>query len=80
MSSHDGLAIDHARAHWERGYSIDGEREAVGKVMAIPAHQADGAACRMRQNAEAVMLDFVNPARSGRRLFRRARQARFKAG
>jgi hypothetical protein len=37
--------------------------------MAIPAQQADGAASPMRQDAEAVVLDFVNPARPDRRLF-----------
>jgi hypothetical protein len=47
--------------------------------MAVPAHQADGTALPVGENAKAVVLDFVNPARA-RRLFGRSRQAWLKWG
>jgi hypothetical protein len=41
------------------------EREAVGKVMAVPAHMLGCATLPMDQDAKTVALDFVNPAGSG---------------
>jgi hypothetical protein len=46
--------------------------------VAVAAHQPDSAALPVRQDAKAVVLDFVNPAGARRRLLSRPRQARLK--
>jgi hypothetical protein len=65
----DGFTIDDARAHRECCDGFGGEREAIDEIVAIPAHQADGAALPMSKDAEAVVLDLVNPAGGRLRLF-----------
>jgi hypothetical protein len=42
--------------------------------------QPNGRALAVRQDAEAIVLDFMNPAGAARGLFRRPREARFKTG
>jgi hypothetical protein len=61
----------------ERGRS---EREALGEVVAVSAEQADAAPAPVRQDAEAVVLDVVNPAGTRRRLASRPRQAWLETG
>jgi hypothetical protein len=64
----DSLAIDDARAQGQPLDSISGERESIGEVMAVARPQPHATASAVRHDAEAVMLDFVNPARPRRRL------------
>jgi cell division FtsZ-interacting protein ZapD len=56
--------------------ALDRQREALGNIVTIPSHRVDGAASAVRQDAKAVVLDLVNPTRTGRR----PRQARLIAG
>jgi hypothetical protein len=55
------------------------QRETLGQVKAFPSNQPDTAGVEFGQDAEAVVLDFVNPAGPGGRLLGEARQARFVA-
>jgi CheY-like chemotaxis protein len=64
----------------KRGYGGGGQREAVREVVAVARDQADAAALPSRHDAEAVVLDLVNPAGAGGRLLRGARQAGLKNG
>ena len=76
----DGLPVDDAGMD---GQSLDrggDEWETVGEVVAVPAEQADAAPAPVREDAEAVVLDLVNPARARRRLAGRSRQAWFEPG
>ena len=72
--------VDDAGANGQHFYRFSGEREPIGKVMAVASYQPNAAAPPMRQDAKAVVLDLVNPARSGRRFIGRARKARFERG
>jgi hypothetical protein len=49
----------------------DDLRKAVREVIAFPSEQSHTAFDPASHNAEAVMLDFVNPARANRRLLGR---------
>ena len=49
------------------------------EVVAVPRDEAYAGSVAPSDNAEAVMLDFVNPSGASRRFFRKARQARLKA-
>ena len=71
----DGLAIDDAGSNGQRFDRFSGEREAVGEIAAVPRHEPDAPALAVRQDAETVMLDLMNPARARRRLTGGARQA-----
>jgi hypothetical protein len=66
--------------HWQRPHCLDDLREVAGKVMAVATHQADRAPLTVGQYAEAVVLDFVNPAWGRRRPISQARQARIEEG
>ena len=76
----DGLAIDDAGSNRQRHDSFNGEREAVGEIMAVTGDRPNAAAAPMRQDAEAVVFDLMNPARFRRRLSSRTRQARIEGG
>jgi hypothetical protein len=76
----DSLAINDAGAKGQHFHRFSGEREPIGKVMAVGSYQANAAASAVRQDPEAVVLDLVNPARSGRRFIGRTRKARFERG
>ena len=60
-----------------RSGSVDDGREAVGPVMAVAGEAADARAVPAHHQPIAVVLDFVNPQRAGRRPGRLRRQARF---
>ena len=55
---------------------INDGREAVGPVMTVAGEAADPRAIPAQHQPIAVVLDFVNPARAGRRTFHLRRQAR----
>jgi hypothetical protein len=55
------------------------EGKAIGEVVTISRDKAHAGGVAVRQDAEAIMLDLVNPAGASRRLFSGARQARLKA-
>ena len=63
------------RVDAERG--LDNGREAVGPVMAAAREAADARAIPANHQPVAVVLDFVNPERAGRRLDHLRRLARF---
>ena len=57
----DCLAVDDARSD---GQGLDrrrGEREAVRQVVAVSSDQPNAEAAPMRQDAESIVLDFVQP-------------------
>jgi len=72
--------IGRAISNGQRLDRFSGEREAVGEVAAVPRHEPNATAPTVRENAEAVVFDFVNPAPARRRLFGWARQAGIEAG
>ena len=55
--------------------SVNDGREAVGPVMAVAGEAADARAIPAHHQPVAVMLDFVNPERAGRRSGHLRRQA-----
>src|SRR5882724_4685094 len=62
------LAIDQARLdHWQTDCRHDG-REQLAPVIAVAGEQTDGSAVPPGHQPVAVVLDLVQPARSGRRL------------
>jgi hypothetical protein len=61
----DGLTVDQARAHWQHRHRRDDLREAVRKVGALSREQPHPTVGALGHDAEAVMLDFVNPFRTG---------------
>jgi uncharacterized protein YjbJ (UPF0337 family) len=60
----DGLAIDDAGPRAQSGHRLDDQREAVGEIVARPAHLG---AVLARDDTEAVTLDFVQTHPAGRR-------------
>jgi hypothetical protein len=77
----DGLAVDQAGARRQRHDGRHDERESRGEIVAVAGVEPHAAGVAPRQDAEAVMLDFVEPVGTGRRGFGRRRQAGFdKAG
>jgi hypothetical protein len=73
------LAIDGAGARSQRGYRSDDERKPLAEIVSVAGNQPYTRGIALRQDAEAVVFDFVNPTGSRRRRFCQARQARFKA-
>jgi DNA-binding response OmpR family regulator len=57
-----------------------GERETRRKIVAVAGDEAHAGGVASRYDAEAVVLDLMNPIRPGRRLFGRTRQTRLEAG
>src|SRR4029077_20307873 len=76
----DGLTVDDGRSDRQRLDRRCGEREPIGKVMAVARYQPNAVASAVRQDPEAIVLDLVNPARARRRLIGRSRQARIEGG
>jgi len=66
----DGLAVDYAGVCRQGSNRRGGQREAASKIVALPGEKPHTVAVAPRHDAEAVMLDFVKPIRSGRRLVR----------
>jgi hypothetical protein len=71
--ANDGLTIDNAGSDGQRLDRFSDERESISKVMPVSRQQLDAATSPMREDAEAIVLDFVDPAGATRRLFRRPR-------
>jgi hypothetical protein len=55
------------------------EGKAIGEVVTIPRDKAHAGSVAPSDDAEAVVLDLVNPVAASRRLFSEARQAGLKA-
>ena len=70
----DRLAIDEAGPCRQRRDSRGGQREAPCEIVAVTREEPHPIAVAPRHDAEAVVLDFVNPARP-RRLIRKTWQA-----
>jgi hypothetical protein len=62
------LAVDHERARSVPQRGLDDQRIAVGPVVAIAGEQPDALAFALNDQAVPVMLDLVNPVRTGRNL------------
>jgi hypothetical protein len=60
------LAVDDAGARAQAGEGLDNQREAVGQVISRAAIEPHPRAVLAGHDAEAVMLDFVNPQRTRR--------------
>jgi hypothetical protein len=76
--ANDRLPVDDARFDRQCLDRFGGKRETVREVMAITREQPDAASPAVRQDAETVVFDFVNPAEPRGRLRGRLRQARLK--
>ena len=63
----DRLAIDQARADLEPVNGLDDERIARCPIVSVPRQQAYANGIPARHEPVAVVLDFVNPVRAGRR-------------
>jgi hypothetical protein len=59
----------------ERVCGSDDQRVALAPVVTTPSKQTDAAIAPADDQPEAVVLDFVNPLRAGRRLVRDGRDA-----
>ena len=59
--SGDGFAIDDARARAEAGQRVDDQREATGEIIARTAVEPDPRASLTPNNAEAVVLNLMQP-------------------
>src|SRR5437764_7094361 len=71
-----GLAIDQTGANWQLADRHGDKGKAVREVVSVACNQSDAGTIAAGQDAEAVMLDFVNPVRAGRRHLRWRRQTR----
>ena len=76
----DGFPVDHTRSDGQSLNRLSGNGKPITEVMAIAGHQSDAAVSAMRQEAEAIVLDLVNPARTRRWLLGRSRQAGIETG
>ena len=68
VSGDHDFAVDQERVCLKAGGGFDNGREAVGPVVAVPGEAADAQAIPAHHQPIAVVLDFVNPQRAGRRL------------
>ena len=62
--AHDGFPVDHTRSNGQSVDRFSGEGKPIGEVMAIAGQQSGAATPAMRQDAKAVVFNFVNPART----------------
>ena len=70
------LTVDQARARRQTCDCRGDQGKAIGKIVAIAGEKSDAGAVSARHDAEAVMLDFVNPVWPSRRLIDTTGQAR----
>jgi hypothetical protein len=75
LAAGDRLPIDDAGARAQSGHRLDDQREAIGQVIAGAAIEPHAVAILAGDDAEAVVLDFVQPSLAGRRLRRIGGQA-----
>jgi len=71
----DRLAVDETGACRQCRDRRGGHREAPSKIVAVSSEEPHVVSDAPRHDAEAVMLDLVNPIPAGRRLIGRAVQA-----
>ena len=74
-SSSVTMASPSRMSHRQRRYGRHGQWEAFGEIVAVAGDQPHAGSVPQRQDAEAVMLDFVEPIRAARRGFGRRWQA-----
>jgi hypothetical protein len=65
--TNDCLAVDQSGEDRQRLNRHLNEGEAMCEVVSVPSNELHTGRAAPRQNAEAVMLDFVQPTRAGRR-------------
>jgi hypothetical protein len=65
---------------WKSCDSCNDQRETASEVMTVTSNQPHAAPLAVREDAEAVVLDLMKPARSRRRVRRQAWQARIETG
>jgi hypothetical protein len=70
----DSLAVDDAGLDGQACHGVHDQRIAVGEIIAVTRDEADSVTVLPRQDAEAVVLDYVNPAKSRPRVLDRPRQ------
>ena len=76
LAQHDHLAIDHKAFRLDTASSEDDGREAVAPFITAALPATDAGAHPVDHQPIAVMLDFVNPERAGRRPHHLRRLAR----
>ena len=67
----DRLAIDHARARRQGRDCLIGQRKTAAQIVPVAGNQPHAAGIAPSNDAETVMLDFMQPAQSRGRLCRR---------
>ena len=76
----DGLTVDQARAHRQQGHRRDDLRKTAREVVTPAREQPHAAVNAPGHDAEAVVLDLVNPAAPRGRLLRRTGKAGLDEG
>ena len=74
------LAVDDARTRWEGSYCRGSEDKSVGQIEALTRKETHAGGVAPSDDAEAIVLDLVNPAWTRRRHFARSRKAWLVAG
>jgi len=59
LTDDDRLAIDEAGSHLQARHCFDDLREAIGEIIPVPGEKPHTIGIPARQDAEAIMLDFV---------------------
>jgi hypothetical protein len=73
----NGLAVDQAGTHRQRRDRRHDRGKALAEIVAVAGDQTHAGGVASRQDAEAVMLDLVQPVGTARRGFGWRRQAGF---
>jgi hypothetical protein len=76
IGASDRLPVEQAGCDLECGHGLRDQREALGPVVAVPGEQPHAAGPTAGHHSKAIVLDFVNPARAGRRSLGRTWEAR----
>jgi hypothetical protein len=71
----DGFAVDYAGTRGQGSDRGSSQRESASEIVTLAGEEADPIPLAPRYDAEAVMLDLMNPVRPCRRLIGRARKA-----
>jgi hypothetical protein len=77
---HDSLTVDDAGFDGQATKGINDYRIAASEIVAAPRNETDISPLPMREDPEAIVFYFVNPARTRRRCIGRVRQAWFEPG
>jgi hypothetical protein len=67
----DGLAVNHAGTYRQASNSGHDQWEALGEILAVAGEEPRARGVAPRQDAEAIVLDLVQPVRVGWRLLGR---------